>query len=304
MGRLTKYRKTATWICLIVLVPSAALVWWWKRGGGYSVETTTAQGYQQVRWSEGDRQRFLSEVAPKWKATLDADVPTLLESKVLTDVDIPRRTFITDALRDHAGPERHFSATWADRVRQLETHVQAGVSHPAWWSIVSERVQDETADGIAVGLTPNAVGVHFLDSIRFERLDENGDRVVKPPPALSPTGVDTAVRAVRRPMPPLSTATFFQLEGAIEASESAALCKFLLLCHDNLRPGDTLQLLACCIGDPHEFRGEVHDPPPIVVRLADFLPGVRIVVYEGKVKWVGSEGKVDAIRRKVYVGSP
>ncbi|HLO42249.1 MAG TPA: hypothetical protein VK176_14585 [Phycisphaerales bacterium] len=219
-------------------------------------------------FDESFPRRRTSEVHAAWLTS--AKVNGILRVSTFAPSQNLHRTNCFDFERpDGAGPSRCYVATW----RQVDQNILPDqLSGPQWWSICSHgSFTGEPAQGVI--LYPSIV-----------RAAPN--RGLLSPPSLTEHSINMAFRRVL-PHGPTD----------IDGAEKQHLISFLDKCRRCLKKGDILELVACNLGDRHPGGS----PNKIIPRLARFLPGVRIVVHAGTVRWSGTDGAVKSEECLEYV---
>lgn len=223
----------------------------------------------------------------------------------------PHRTWLVDSECDQPVVNAVYEGTWAGIARQLEAHIEllksrGDLDKPKWWTISMHGMH--AAPGMGTRLT-------FRDPrVRYRSGDSSG-------PSYAPN-IDFLADAVESywstllqerestPMPQDAPSATNPKHGQMVArAERAAMIRVLVLLRTHLKPGDHLQFFACHSADfdaitaldrdagSRKDRASTLPPNPLLVRLAAFLePGVRLVGYQGRVRFSDRAGLHQGVR--------
>ncbi|GAB5497147.1 MAG: hypothetical protein Phyf2KO_22270 [Phycisphaerales bacterium] len=217
--------------------------------------------------------------------------------------EVPDRTVCVDFVNEPGcGPSPQNVSSWSqitdhcyeDILKQSDKERMSGHAPEYWWTIAGHFVVDE--DGIE---TQHPEGRGFeVPALIVRDLDEDPEKSNGFSRGFSIPEIDITLRNIQYASEDPDDDTENALKERTRNSELRAYAIFLAMCYHYLSEGDTLQLFICHLGSPLDDGSA----PPIVLRLLGFLkPGVRVVVYEGEVKWIGQAGDHSGPRRTVYV---
>lgn len=252
------------------------------------------RNYRFIRLDDDELAAMVAKLELAWKATASAATAPMEKARDVVS-GVPPRTVCADfEAETGVGPDvRTRVSTWSEVLALCEADLRAHPKPGRWWTIawhgdVPKERSDRDEDDEGVLLPPTIL-----------HPTEGWEAV---PPSVSPLAVDQIIRKLKDPFmaPSRGPSTPEEIK-EIEHSERVALAKLLLLIHENLRPGDTIQLFVCHLGKPG-YDGKV--PIGLVRRLAALAPGVRIIVYDDAVRWDGKSGKHSGPPRSVYVSPP
>lgn len=254
-----------------------------------------ASSYPHFEFTKEDHAAVV-DLRRRWQqsATAKGRLTRQVEKKSV----IPVRTVCADFLEEPGKgpiPPKQLVACWADVARLCSEDLdRAGTK---WWTL--------STHGDPPSPSPERDGLRFLPSI-LRNLP--GSPAMYPPDLgyvptrFTPKDIDEILGDL--PEGPVTSDSLAASDprGRINQCERLALVKFLLL-FLRLKEKDTVQFFACHLND------NVPDVPQkqpiaLVDRLARLNPGVRIVVYEGIVKWDGADGAHSGSDRSVYVWVP